>query len=98
MTVIFTAKELFQQINDRLGKIVDVLETKADHSDVVALDTRVSDLEDKSRQTEAIAAALLHANQSRWSTRRKVYAAALGLMASVPSVAYTISLIQAATP
>lgn len=72
MTVRYSAKELFAQVNTKLDVVLDRLEAKADHETVVKLTDRVDILEEKSRETEVVATALLKDGNTRWTRNQKI--------------------------
>lgn len=72
MVVRFSAKELFAQVNTKLDTLLDKVDAKADHEALVRAVDRIEVLEDKSRETEAIANALLNEKKSRWTRNEKI--------------------------
>ncbi len=72
MTIRYSAKELFGQVNQKLDVLLEKVDAKADHAALVALTERVDVLEDEGRETKVVATALLADKKSRWTTREKV--------------------------
>lgn len=93
MTVTYTAKELFQQIQETLKEIAASLDKKATTEEVIKLEARLDLVEDSIRATDLVATALLREKKGRWSKNEKLFGVgfavltcALNIMALGPDV------------
>ena len=80
MTIRYSAKELFGQVNAKLDVLLEKVDAKADHAALVALTERVDQLEDEGQQTKAVANALLAEKKSRWTAREKLLGVGFALV------------------
>jgi hypothetical protein len=85
--VVYTTKELLERIDKRFDRLEDFAANAATRSDVVALEGRVSALEQDASGTKAVAKALLEDGKNRWSKNEKIAGMLVGLVAVAPSVA-----------
>jgi hypothetical protein len=86
-SIRFTVKELLAEVNGKLDRISDKLDSKAEAHDLDALEARVTAIEKESAEVRIVADALKNDKSERFTVKQKIVGTLVTLTVTGLSVA-----------